>query len=377
MVTTRSACVRTAACFTIGRVCRLAVVLAVCAGPAAAGQDDTSLADRLGQLALACVHQEYPNKISHVLNDDGDARPPRELTPAFFGCYDWHSSVHGHWLLARLTRLYPEAPSAELARAALARSLTRANIVEEVRYLQAPGRSGFERPYGVAWLLQLGAELREWDDPDARRWQAALAPLESAAALQIKEWLPKLTHPIRVGEHSQTAFAFGLILDWARVAGDSEMAELLETRVTDYYVEDRRCPLSYEPSGHDFLSPCLAEADLMRRVIPPDLFAVWLRELLPGIPDDGDPAGWVEPAVVSDASDGKLAHLDGLNLSRAWMLEGIAGALAAGDARRPALLAAAAEHRAAGLAAVTGEHYEGGHWLGTFATYLVTERGLR
>ncbi|HJN45844.1 MAG: hypothetical protein CL477_06805 [Acidobacteria bacterium] len=377
MATTRSVSVRASACVAIGRVCRIAAVLAVSAGPAAAGQGDTSLADRFGQLALDCVHQEYPNKIAHVLNDDGDARPPRELTPAFFGCYDWHSSVHGHWLLARVARLFPESPSAGLARSALSRSLTMSNIAQEVRYMRAPGRSGFERPYGVAWLLQLAAELREWDDPDARRWRAALVPLENAAALQIKEWLPNLTYPIRVGEHSQTAFAFGLILDWAHIAGDTEMLELIDSRIGDYYSGDRACPLSYEPSGHDFLSPCLAEADLMRRVVVADRFALWLRELLPDIPEDGDPSNWIEPAVVIDASDGKLAHLDGLNLSRAWMLEGIAGALAAGDARRPALLAAAAEHRAAGLAAVTGEHYEGGHWLGTFATYLVTERGLR
>lgn len=357
--------------------CLLVVTLGVFAPPAAASQPDAVPVDRFARLALDCVHREYPNKIAHVLNGDEDVRPPRELTPAFYGCFDWHSSVHAHWLLARLVRFYPDADSAGSARAALARSLTRANIVAEVQYFQAPGRAGFERPYGVAWLLQLTAELREWDDPDARRWQAALAPLETVAALQIKEWLPKLTHPIRVGEHSQTAFAFGLILDWAHVAGDTEMVELLDTRIADYYAEDRECPLGYEPSGHDFLSPCLGEADLMRRVRRTAGFADWLRELLPGIPEDGDPAGWLEPAVVSDASDGKLVHLDGLNLSRAWMLEGIAGALPGADPRRAALRAAAREHREAGLAAVADEHYEGGHWLGSFATYLVTERGLK
>ena len=355
----------------------LAVALGASTSPTAASQTDDVLGRRFARLALDCVQQEYPNKISHVLNDDGDVRPPRELTPAFYGCFDWHSSVHGHWLLARLARLYPHADYAEPARTALARSLTVGNIGAEVRYFQAPGRAGFERPYGAAWLLQLAAELREWDDPDARRWHAALAPLETVAAMQITEWLPKLTHPIRVGEHSQTAFAFGLILDWAAVAGDTEMVELLQGRIADYYGDDRACPLHYEPSGHDFLSPCLAEADLVRRVVAPDVFADRLRDLLPGISEDGDPTGWLEPAVVTDASDGKLAHLDGLNLSRGWMLEGIAQALPDSDARRPALLAAARVHREAGLAAVTGEHYEGAHWLGTFATYLVTERGLR
>ena len=341
----------------------------------AAAQPDEAVAERFARLALDCVHREYPNKIAHVLNDDGDARPPRELTPAFFGCYDWHSSVHGHWLLARLARLHPGAETAAASRAALATSLTAENLGAEAEYLEAPGRDTFERPYGLAWLLQLAAELRQWNDPDARRWRDALAPLETLAAERTREWLPKLTHPVRGGEHSQTAFAFGLILDWGRTAGDDDLAALLEQRISDYYFADYDCPLRYEPSGQDFLSPCLAEADVVRRVKTPVAFADWLRRFLPGIPDDGS-AGWLEPAVVTDPTDGKLVHLDGLNLSRAWMLEGIAAGLPAGDGRRPALLAAAATHRASGLASVTGATYEGGHWLGTFAAYLVTGRGL-
>ena len=354
-----------------------ALVLALFSGaaPAVASQADELHAARFARLALDCVHLEYPNKIAHVLNGDGDARPPRELTPAFYGCYDWHSSVHGHWLLVRLARLYPDSEAADASRAALARSLTTANLQGEAEYLQTPGRSSFERPYGLAWLLQLGAELREWDDPDARRWQQALTPLEALAAEQIRDWLPKLTHPIRSGEHSQTAFAFGLILDWARTAGDDGMVELIEARVADYYAGDYECPLRYEPSGQDFLSPCLAEADLLRRVTSPNAFADWLNRFLPEIPEDGG-ADWLEPAVVTDPTDGKLVHLDGLNLSRTWMLEGIASGLPADDARRPALLAAAAAHRASGLASVTGATYEGGHWLGTFATYLITGRGV-
>ena len=353
------------------------LTLALGAAPAAATQaeSDEAVAARLAGLALDCVHREYPNKIAHVLNDDGDARPPRELTPAFYGCYDWHSSVHGHWLLARLARLYPGAATTAASRAALERSLTAAHLETEAEYLRAPGREGFERPYGLAWLLQLAAELREWDDPDARRWQGALAPVEALAAERIREWLPKLTHPIRSGEHSQTAFAFGLVLDWARTAGDGRMSELLERLVADYYAADYDCPLRYEPSGHDFLSPCLAEADVMRRILDAAAFGEWLRRFLPGVPTDGS-ASWLEPAVVSDPTDGKLVHLDGLNLSRAWMLEGIAARLPAHDERRPALLAAAAAHRASGLASVTGATYEGGHWLGTFAAYLVTRRGL-
>ena len=345
------------------------------AAPAAATQADEALTARFAQLALDCVHREYPNKIAHVLDGDGDARPPRELTPAFYGCYDWHSSVHGHWLLVRLARLYPHTETAAAAREALARSLTAANLQAEAEYMRAPGRTGFERPYGLAWLLQLGAELREWDDPDARRWRQALSPIETLAAERIRDWLPKLTHPIRSGEHSQTAFAFGLILDWARRAGDDDLVTLIAGRVADYYAADYDCPLRYEPSGQDFLSPCLAEADLMRRLTRPAGFAAWLTRFLPGIPEDGG-ADWLEPAVVTDPTDGKLVHLDGLNLSRAWMLEGIAAGLPAADGRRSALLAAAAVHRTSGLASVTGATYEGGHWLGTFATYLITGRGV-
>ena len=351
------------------------LALVAAAAPVAASQADAALAARFAGLALDCVHREYPNKIAHVLDGDGDARPPRELTPAFYGCYDWHSSVHGHWLLVRLARLYPGSEAAAASRAALARSLTLANLQGEAAYLEAPGRDSFERPYGLAWLLQLAAELREWDDPDARRWRQALAPIEALAADRIRDWLPKLSHPIRSGEHSQTAFAFGLILDWARRAGDGDMVALVEERVADYYAGDYDCPLRYEPSGQDFLSPCLAEADLLRRVTSPDAYAGWLRRFLPELPEDGG-TDWLAPAVVTDPTDGKLVHLDGLNLSRAWMLEGIASGLPADDDRRAALVAAADAHRAAGLAGVTGATYEGGHWLGTFATYLITGRGL-
>jgi len=346
--------------------------------PVTAQDLDDSFAERFGRLALDCVHREYPNKIAHVLSSDADALPPRELTPAFYGCYDWHSAVHGHWLLARLARSFPDSPVAGEARAALAVSLTPERIAGEVRYLQGEGRVSFERPYGLAWLLQLAAELREWDDPpQARTWIEALEPLERAAAERLREWIPKLTHPIRIGEHAQTAFAFGLILDWARIAGDRETEDVVRLASLRLYFGDRDCPLSYEPSGQDFLSPCLAEADLMRRLLAPGEFAVWLGAFLPTIPFGDTGQLWIEPAVVSDPADPKLGHLDGLNLSRAWMLEGIASGLTASDPRRSVIEATAQAHRQAGLAAVTGEHYEGGHWLGSFAMYLVSERGIR
>lgn len=346
--------------------------------PAAAGPGPAPLeaaaAARFAGLALSCVGREYPNKPSHVMSADADALPPRQLTPAFFGCFDWHSCVHGHWLLARLARLFPDAPFAAEARAALARDLTEENLAAEVRYMRSPGQTSFERPYGLAWLLQLAAELRAWDDPEARAWAAALAPLEAEAAVRLASWLPALRYPIRGGEHSQTAFALGLVLDWARTAGDGRMAGLVEERARTYYGADRACPLAYEPSGEDFLSPCLAEADLMRRVLPPRRFAAWLDRFLPAIPAGG--AGWLAPGVVTDRADPRLAHLDGLNLSRAWMLRGIASGLPPGDRRVPALRAAADRHAGAALPAVTGEHYEGGHWLGTFAVYLTSGAGL-
>ncbi|MFH0945834.1 MAG: DUF2891 domain-containing protein [Planctomycetota bacterium] len=337
---------------------------------------DLGSAKRFVDLALECVGQEYPNKIGHVMRSDADALAPRQLTPAFYGCFDWHSAVHGHWLLARLCRTFPDAEFTGRAREALGRSLTPENIEQEVAYFAGEGRGSFERPYGLAWLLQLAAELHEWDDPAAREWSAALAPLEQEAANRFSIWLPKLSHPIRTGEHSQTAFAMGLVLDWARTTGDTAMEELIVERSRSYYLEDRACNLAYEPGGEEFLSPCLAEADLMRRVLDRVEFAAWLGRFLPDFSLDGS-ATLLEVAVVTDRSDGKLAHLDGLNLSRAWMLEGIASGLPEGDPRLGGLLVMAGKMRTAGIASVTGEYYEGGHWLGSFAVYLVSSRGLR
>jgi len=275
-------------------------------------------ATRFAGLALDCVHREYPNKIAHTLASDADVLPPRVLTPAFYGCFDWHSAVHGHWMLARLARMFPKAPFSAAARAALARNITPKNIMAEVRYLEAPGRTAFERPYGLAWLLTLGAELR----------------------------------------HPNTAFALGLAIE-------STGAPWLLAQAERFYGRDRNAPIAFEPSGEDFLSPCLAEADLMRRIYPPQQFADWLTGFLPDF-------GGLKPVTSPDPSDGKLAHLDGLNLSRAWMLRGIAQGLPADDARRPVFITLSESHRTAGMAAVTGTHYEGGHWLGTFAVYLET-----
>jgi len=353
----------------------LCLLLATEAAAQTGNQFDINTAQRFAKLALACVHKEYPNKLSHSLNGDADVAPPRKLTPAFYGCYDWHSSVHGHWLLARLIRTFPDAEFVQPAREALRQSLTPENIAHEAAYLRAEGRASFERPYGLAWLLQLGTELREWNDPQAREMAANLQPLEQAALEHLNAWLPKLANPVRIGEHDQTAFALGLMVDYARVSGDQRFATLVESKARQFFLNDKNCPLAYEPSGEDFLSPCLGEADLMRRVLPSRDFAAWLKTFLPQI-STAATRPWLLPVVSPDPSDPKLAHLDGLNLSRAWMLQGIAAGLPKGDKRVPAITAAADAHRGAGLAAVTGEHYEGGHWLGSFAVYLVTRRGI-
>ena len=331
---------------------------------------------RFMTMALDCVQREYPNKISHVLASDADAQTPRELHPAFYGCFDWHSSVHGHWMLVRLLRTMPDNALTQAATAALDANLTLENMAGEVAYFEAEGRAAFERPYGLAWLLQLGAELREWDDPRAQRWSAAIAPLERTVSDRYRSWLPNLAYPIRIGTHNQSAFALALGLDWAREAGDVELERLIVTKAMGFHAEDRNCPIGYEPSGEDFLSPCLMEADLMRRVMPAADYIAWLDAFLPDIPRNGS-ADWLVPGIVLDASDGKLVHLDGVNLSRAWALEGIAAALPPEDTRRASLLAAAAVHEEVGTESVNGEDYAGGHWLASFATYLVTRRGLQ
>ena len=330
-------------------------------------------AENFAKLALNCVHKEYPNKISHTMQSDADVMPPRELYPSFFGCYDWHSSVHGHWLLTRLARLYPDSELAPKAISALGVSLSKENLLKESVYVSGKGRKAFERPYGIAWLLQLAAELDEWDYPRAKQWRTNIRPLEEVLVSRVVEWLPKLTYPVRSGQHAQTAFALGLMLDWARTTKNSDVESLIRNRILEFYVNDKKCPIHYEPSGADFLSPCLAEADLMRRVMSPSEFAVWLNDFLE-IPNSNK--AWLEPAIVSDRSDPKLAHIDGLNISRAWMLEGIASGLPPKDLRIKALRIAAEQHQESGLIGVNSEFYEGGHWLGSFATYLVTKRGI-
>tara|TARA_Y100000296_G_scaffold63354_1_gene73761 strand:+ start:57 stop:884 length:828 start_codon:yes stop_codon:yes gene_type:complete len=254
-------------------------------------------------------------------------------------------------------------------------SFTTENIQGELASLKRENNASFERPYGLAWFLQLTAELRQSSIPEAKVWLNTLLPLEEEIVARVSAWLPKLAYPIRTGEHSQTAFAFGLMLDWAKVADNKDFEALLTSRVKEYYQADKQCPLAYEPSGQDFLSPCLAEADLMRRVMAKHEYSQWLSAFFPDL--TAKTSSWLAPATVTDKTDGKLAHLDGLNISRAWMIEGIISALPDDDARLPVLKKTLAAHREAGLNAVFGDmHYMGSHWLGSFASYLETQRGL-
>lgn len=331
--------------------------------------------ERFARLALDCIHRPYPNKISHAMESDGDAATPRALTPIFYGCFDWHSSVHGHWLLVRTLKGEVSADWREAIIAALDESFTAEKMAGEMAYYAPDYRAGFERPYGIAWYLQLIAELDESGDPKLAEWRETLRPMEDAIVGRVLGWLPRLSYPVRLGTHNQTAFAFGLMLDYARQVGNTELEAALVAKSVEFHLQDTNCPLSYEPSGEDFLSPCLMEADLMRRVLPQAEYASWLTDFLPGLPTDGS-GDWLAPGIVLDPSDGKLVHLDGVNLSRAWALEGIAAALPDDDPRRAGLLAAAEIHRDTGVAAVSDAHYEGSHWLASFATYLTTRRGI-
>lgn len=347
---------------------------------------DNSLTPRKAEhayarIALNCINKQYPNKISHVLNNAADVAEPAKLTPVFYGCFDWHSAVHGHWLLTRLwgQDLVPEMDE-EIA-AALAANFTTEKVAGELAYFNGDDRKAFERPYGLAWFLQLTTELREIADGEdnkaeqAKAWLTRLEPLEAVIVGNIKGWLPKLAYPIRLGTHNQSAFAFGLFLDWADRSGDDEMASLVRNKALSFHRNDQNCPMAYEPSGEDFLSSCLMVADLMRRVMDGDEYASWLSDFLPAIPTDGSD-GWLKVGIVNDPTDGKLVHLDGLNLSRAWALEGMASALPVDDKRRASLLASASLHGNSGENSVRTPHYSGSHWLASFATYWRTNRGI-
>ncbi len=328
--------------------------------PSAPATLTVDAADRFCRIALGHASREYPNKPDHVLAGFADVRAPRDLHPVFFGSLDWHSAVHAHWMMARLLRRFPDMATGGAVRALLAERITPEGVAGELRYLDRPESRGFERPYGWAWLLHLAAELGRHEDG---RPAAALAPLAQAFAARFRDFLPRATYPVRNGSHANTAFALLLADDYA-AARDPDLAALIRAKAAGWYGADAECQ-AWEPGGDDFLSPALVEATLMRRLLPAGPFASWFDHFLPRLAR-GEPATLFRPAAVSDRSDGKIAHLDGLNLSRAWCWRCLADAWPAGDPRRALADAAAADHLAAGLPHVAGD-YMGEHWLASFA----------
>ena len=335
---------------------------------------DTAHADKFARLALAGLDREYPNKPGEVLAGAQDLKSPRAMHPAFFGCFDWHSSVHGHWMLVRLLRQFPGMTNAPEIRTRLAAHLTAANLASEAAYFEPKDNRSFERMYGWAWALRLAAELHAWNDPDSQQWEQNLAPQEQKVVAWTMDYLPRLTYPIRTGVHPDTAFALAQILDYARTVGNTELEQLIVARAKSYYSADRDYPTSYEPSGEDFFSPGLNVADLMRRVLSRDEFSCWLDGYLPGL-HAGKLGAWATAAEVSDLTDARIVHLVGLNLTRAWTMQGVVSVLVPEDPRRKVLEAAAHAHTVAGLKLVFSGNYEGEHWLATFAVYLLSEAG--
>jgi hypothetical protein len=330
-------------------------------------------ASSFARLALKGIVKEYPNKPEHVLAGPDDVKGPRNLHPAFFGSYDWHSSVHGHWMLVRLLRRFPDLPEAGEIRSVLRDHLSAENLKAEADYFGRKESRSFERPYGWAWLLKLAEELHAWDDPDARAWRANLRPLTDLVVARYLEFFPKQTYPIRTGVHPNTAFGLAFAHDYARAVRDDRLQALVEERARAYFGADGDVPAAWEPGGADFFSPSLMEADLMRRVLPPAEFRTWFGRFLPGAAR-GEPKSLFNPATVTDRTDPQLVHLDGLNLSRAWGMRSVAAALPVGDPARTSMEVSAARHTESALSHVASGDYAGEHWLATFAVYLQTTR---
>jgi hypothetical protein len=318
-------------------------------------------ASKLIELPLQCVTQEYPNKLNQVIGDSTDLKSPKALHPTFYGCFDWHSAVHGHWSMVELLQLYPDLNQAESIKKVLQLHLTKNNIAKEIEYFQKEINKSYERMYGWAWLFKLSQALHEWDDPNGKILHANLQPLINVLKDKFESFVPKLIYPIRVGEHTNTAFALNMMHDYAKSLNDQELLNQIKAAALRYYQNDENCPLSWEPSGFDFLSPCLEEAVLMQKVLDKESFKSWINHFLPQLSKKDYS---LETAKVSDRSDGKLVHLDGLNFSRAWNLfklskvEGFAH-----------LQPIAVQHFNAAYPNLVGDGYEGGHWLGSFAVY--------
>jgi hypothetical protein len=353
----------------------LSCLLSACLVSTDLGQIDMTpkQASAFANLALKGLRREYPNKPGDVLTAEADVRPTKAVHPAFYGSYDWHSSVHGHWLLVRLLRTFPDLPERDAMRAVLKEHLTAKNIEAEVATFQRAEMKSFERPYGWAWFLKLTEELHGWDDPDAKEWSRNVKPLADLIASRYVAFFPKQTYPIRTGVHPQTAFGLSFAFDYAVAVGDARLRDVIVERAKTYYGGDVDLPARWEPDGADFFSPSLMEADLMRRVLPAEEFRTWLGKALPGLAK-GEPKSLLTPATVADRNDPQIVHLDGLNLSRAWCMNHIAAALPKDDPVRTRLLEAADRHARAGLEHVASDDYAGEHWLASFAVYLLSSK---
>ena len=321
-------------------------------------------ANRLAQLPLHCMSTEYPNKLNQTIGGASDLKTPKELHPAFYGCFDWHSAVHGHWSLISLLKQFSDIENRAEIQQKLLQNISKENIEQELLYFKGKYNKSFERTYGWAWLLKLAEELHAWDDELARELENNLKPLTDLIVDKYLEFLPKLNYPIRVGEHPNTAFGLSFAYDYAVTVGNTELKALIEIRAKDFYANDKECPLEWEPSGFDFLSPCLEEAALMKRVLSKDEFSTWFLEFLPQLKETSFDLAVGE---VSDRTDGKLVHLDGVNFSRAWSLNYIAKDLP--EFRH--LKNIANKHINYSLPSIVGDSYEGGHWLGSFAIYAL------
>lgn len=323
-------------------------------------------ANKLIELPLHCVTTEYPNKLGQTIGADTDLQPPRLLHPTFYGCFDWHSAVHGYWSMVTLVKEFPEIDKADEVLQILEQNITKEKIELEVVYFQQKLNTSYERTYGWAWLLKLSEALHTWDHPIAKQLETNLEPLTQLIANRYIEFLPKLVYPIRVGEHTNTAFGLTFAYDYAKTTEHTELLSAIEQRANDFYAQDIECPLQWEPSGYDFLSPCLEEIDIMRRVLPEQEFTAWIESFLPSMLA---PTFALAPGKVNDRTDGKLVHLDGLNFSRAWVLYGLANQYPAFSH----LKNVANEHVAYSYPNLVGDSYEGGHWLGSFAIYTLTQ----
>jgi len=321
-------------------------------------------AGKLLALPLECIGTEYPNKPGQVLDSDEDLAPPRKLHPAFYGCFDWHSSVHGHWSLVSLLKQFSELKKSKKAKEKLIKHLSKENIQAEVDYFKGKHAKTFERTYGWAWLLKLAEELHTWETPTGKKLEKNLQPLTDLIIKRYMKFLPKLNYPVRAGTHENTAFGLTFAYDYAQTMQIDSLKNMIAQKAKEFYMNDKNCPLSWEPSGFDFLSPCLEEVDIMRRVLTKDQFSEWLTNFLPQL---SDPDFNLEPGKVSDREDGHLVHLDGLNFSRAWCFYGIAETLP----QYQHLIEIANKHIQYSLPNLVGDSYEGGHWLGSFAIYAL------